>query len=242
MRKHEADKAKNQLAQIIKDQIATDPVERGGVQWARVHQEPLADHLGLSVDTLRSWTGAPPFQREVALIDGTRSTLLRVLADGEAPVITPQRMANRMREIWKAKVGTKLDCKQHGCLIGLAQVWPQGHQDKIFKLVLDDWPAFMTAVKLSLYAFSAKHGLALKNAEPLDSAAVKLGLKPDQGPLPEGLEIRFLKYPSITFMRPFYLAGVELYVQHLQLTAPKTGQKPALPPAVASYLDALSKA
>ena len=71
----------------IKDQIATDPFERGGVQWARVQQEPFADHLNVAVKTLHRWTGTPPFQREVAR-NGGRSQPATATARSGRSVIT----------------------------------------------------------------------------------------------------------------------------------------------------------
>lgn len=215
MRKHEADKAKNQLAQIIKDQIATDPFERGGVQWARVHQEPLADHLNVAVKTLHRWTGTPPFQREVALIDGVKMTLLRVLADGETSVMTPQRMANVMRKIWDAKVGTTLTQKQHGCLVGLAENWPHGHQIEIFKCVLNDWQMFAGANKHAMHLAAADMGHELTSDKN------------------DGVYVRHFKFPNVTYLRRFQIIGPAVYAMELQ----KAG-KP-VPPAVNAIYQSL---
>ncbi len=37
--------------------------------------------------------------------------------------------------------------REYGCMIGLAGVWPDGHQVDLFKMVAKRWPVFMVGVK-----------------------------------------------------------------------------------------------
>lgn len=37
--------------------------------------------------------------------------------------------------------------REYGCMIGLAEVWPDGHQVSLFKMVVKRWPVFMVGVK-----------------------------------------------------------------------------------------------
>jgi len=219
MNKFAIEQAKATLVELVTQRVAENPHERGGKAWGVFRQDALAKALSTSERTIYTWTGKPPFQREVARIDGETRTLLRLLAEGETATKTPQYVANLMRKVWAEKVGTKLDSRQHGCLIGLAKVWPEGHQLAIFKAVLNDWPGFMTISKMDMLEWAAKNGYKLKGDTPLEqSYLAKLGLGPDPKTLPEaeGLEIRYLKYPSITYMRAFYWVGVALYELKLQ--------------------------
>lgn len=38
-----------------------------------------------------------------------------------------------------------------GCFRNLAELWPEGHQVELFKLVLKDWSAFMAGVKVEIW-------------------------------------------------------------------------------------------
>lgn len=37
--------------------------------------------------------------------------------------------------------------REFGCMVGLTEVWPDGHQMDLFKMVLTRWPTFMAGVK-----------------------------------------------------------------------------------------------
>lgn len=41
---------------------------------------------------------------------------------------------------------------EYGCMCGLAEVWPEGHQIEIFRSVLADWSAFMAGEKVAIWA------------------------------------------------------------------------------------------
>lgn len=40
---------------------------------------------------------------------------------------------------------------EYGCIHGLMEVWPDGHQLGIFKQVLSDWPAYMSGQKIEIW-------------------------------------------------------------------------------------------
>jgi hypothetical protein len=207
--------AQKNLAALIVGLITSDPFERGGLQWAKVNQEPLAEHIGVSVKTLHRWMNKPPFQREVAKVNGVKVTLLRLVKAGEALAKTPQHVANIMRKVWAEKVGTELDGRQHGCLIGLAKEWPEGHQLAIFKCVLNHWGDYMAA---------AKHAM--------EHATVVLGveLTSEKG---DSYYLRYYKFPNLPHMRRFHVIGVALYAMKLQAAG-----KP-VPPSVNAIYESL---
>ncbi|MFT4095749.1 MAG: hypothetical protein QM651_01410 [Rhodoblastus sp.] len=218
MLKSDIDERKAKLAKIIGDLIASEPIERGGLKWAAVHQDELAKHLGVDRRTLHRWTNARPFQREIGRAgEHPRATLLRLLADGETPTQSPETLANIMRKIWEAKVGTALNGKQHGCLIGLAKEWPDGHQLEIFKCVLNDWKRFVVATRHLMDVAAEFAGEDVKQLTADDG-------KP---------AIRKMKFPSSTYMRVFADVAVCVYAHVLQAK-----QKP-LPAAVKAIYKSL---
>lgn len=216
-KKHQQLKA---LANLVAEEALANPFERGGYQWAAQPQQWWRDKLEYSVETLRRMISEPPFVREQASVGGKKMTLLRVLANGEAPKKTPQRVANELRKIWLAreidtaaiaaasKAGKamktdkilkdgvlKMSSRDHGCLIGLAQVWPDGKQHAILKCVLKDWPSFMVGAKLSL-------------AKQQDQVTGDTDL-PIEGAL-------FLKFPHLPTIRKFADVALELFIIDLQ--------------------------
>jgi hypothetical protein len=201
MHKPAREHTKTTLADLIADRIVSDPVERGGMQWAAFRQEPLAAALGVAVKTVERWTKEPPFQREIANVDGETRTLLRVLGDGEAPTKTPQYVANIMRKVWAEKVGTKLDARQHGCLIALAEEWPESHQVAIFTTILNDWPGFMAATKHAMEVAADKLGVDLADVTGDDG---------------EPYALRFFNFPTIPYMRRFHMIGPVVHAMALQ--------------------------
>ena len=74
------------------------------------------------------------------------------LREGEPGPRTARHIANTMAYIWRKRFGRSVKPKAYGCLIGLVESWPDGAQVEIFKLVLDNWPMFMTGVKLKIAA------------------------------------------------------------------------------------------
>ncbi len=40
---------------------------------------------------------------------------------------------------------------EFGCMCGLAEIWPKGHQVDILRSILSDWPAFMAGEKVAIW-------------------------------------------------------------------------------------------
>jgi hypothetical protein len=97
-----------------------------------------------------------------------------------------------MCRIWRKRFGRTVRRHEYGCIIGLAEEWPDGRQVEIFKLVTSNegWPEFMAGVWIEI----AK----------LD------GVK------------HFYKFPTLTVMRRFHTVAVDLYQMHVQQKAAKT--------------------
>lgn len=181
------------LAKMIQEAIAAEPFMRGGYAWAAIPQPVLADAIGVTERTIYDWTGKPPYQREQAMRDGLKVAIVRMLADGEAPARTPEHVANIMRQIWQEEVPAphnRLTPRQHGCLVWLARLWPEGSRIKIFRHCVRHWQDFVTAGKHILECEAD-----LKGEEPH-----KL----------------FFVHPNIPFMRKVHVAGPCVYAMALQ--------------------------
>jgi len=193
MRKKDAEK-RAKLIELIAAGIVSHPIERGGFLWCGAPQDEWAKELKVSTRNFRRMIQEPPIVREPANVETpegkiVKYTLLRVAKQGEPPTKTPQHVANIMRSVWKEKVDRPISGKEHGCLLGLAQVWPEGCQIDIFKTVLDNWSGFMAGVKI-IQEIMAHKG--------------------------EAVTVKFYKYPSITVMRRFPQAAIELHGIKLQ--------------------------
>ena len=171
------------LRELVARTIEHDPHDFEGFLWAAMPQAEWCAILDFSPATLRRLISQPPFVRNCARVSGRKMTLLR---EGEPGPTTARQLANIMASIWRKRFGRSVGRNHYGCLIGLAESWPDGHELEIFKRVLDNWPAFMVGVK-SMIALEGGNG-----------------------------KERYLEHPSITVMRRFHKVGVELYVMQLQ--------------------------
>jgi hypothetical protein len=179
------------------------------------------------MSTVDRYFDRPPFYCEKAAIEGVRTKIVRVLGPGEAVKKTPQRVANEMRRVWLAREidqhaiaeaaeagkpwkthdlieggKVKVSSKEHGCLVGLADVWPDGYQVAILKCVLDDWTGFMVGAKMAAAA-----------AQDADTGDPDLPVK----------GMKFYHHPSLPVIRKYAGAAAELYVMKAQ--AASVGQK-----------------
>ncbi|SCX27118.1 hypothetical protein [Agrobacterium rosae] len=66
--------------------------------------------------------------------------------------------ADALKEVRIAKIDHLLNVlptltthSEFGCMCGLAEIWPVGHQVEIFRSVLADWPAFMAGEKVAIW-------------------------------------------------------------------------------------------
>jgi hypothetical protein len=176
------------LRALIAAEIAVNPFEHEGFQWAARPQEWWTEQLGFSVSTLNRLIRKPPFVRQTKQIDKKNTTLLR---EGKPGQKTPRHVANIMSRIWRKRYDRPVTRAEYGCMIGLAQEWPEGYQVEIFKRVISNegWPEFMAGAWIEI--------------TKLD------GVK------------RFYKFPTLTVMRRFHTVAVELYQMHAQQKAGK---------------------
>ncbi len=213
---------KQKLVDLVKTVIKEQPFERAGHKWAALHLDEWIKLSGWCENTLHTYFNEPPFYCEKARDEQLhRVKIVRVLAPGEKPKKTPQRVANEMRKLWECrkidhvsidyakdkgkpwKVGGKLKddgrfvttTKEHGCLVGLAEVWPNGHQHKILQCVLGNWTGFMAYAKMQ--------------------AAMEQDTKTGDPNLPvKGT--RFFNYPYLSVVRRYHEAALQLYQDALQ--------------------------
>jgi hypothetical protein len=174
------------LKTLIEECCLEDAYQLDGYVWTSRPQELLSAKLQISVATLRRYISKPPFVRKSRHVNGKLTTLLRV---GEPGPETDYDIAQKMSAIWRKKTSKKNTPKEFGCLIGLAQNWPKGHQIELFKICLNEWQDFMSAVDYWI-----------QTQEPDVDAVYK----------------HYYKYPSITVMRRFHLAAMELAEMNAQ--------------------------
>lgn len=176
------------LRKLVAVSVAGSPYEYEGFQWCALPQSIIAGELGISVETLRRMISKPPFVRERTHKEGKPITLIR---EGIPGPMTTRHVANMMSRIWRKRYGRAVAKAEYGCMIGLAENWPKGHQVEIFRLVIskEGWAEFMAGAWIEI--------------EKLE------GVK------------RFYKFPSLTVMRRFHTVAVELYQMHAQQKAGK---------------------
>ena len=196
------------FTRLVEDIIAHDPFEFEGHVWARRSQAEWAEMSGRSVASIRRWIGEAPFVRERIAIDEKQVTLLRV---GEAGPKSPRHVANIMAKQFNTKTGRRPSDRDFGCLVGLAQEWPDDLQPAIFNAVLNGWDTF-----------AAVAWADLENQEDQGGPAVTK---------------RYFKFPSITFIRRCPTTAVQFYVDQCQAA----GEAPPAAIAVFQDLAALAK-
>ena len=90
------------LRLLVAAEIALNPFEHEGFQWAARPQEWWIEQLGFSVSTLNRLIRKPPFVRQTKQIDGKNTTLLR---EGKPGQKTPRHIANMMSRNWRKRSG-----------------------------------------------------------------------------------------------------------------------------------------
>jgi hypothetical protein len=114
--------------------------------------------------------------------------LLRI---GEPDPPTYREIGNTLAAIYRQEMGRKVTPLEAGCLIGLAEVWPDGYQKEVLKHSLKNWPGYMSYVGCFIDEQNAKSGS-------------------------DDLVKRYLKYCSLLVLRRFPQPAVMLYLDHLQ--------------------------
>lgn len=145
------------LRQLVASTIASEPFEFEGFQWCALSQPDMAAKLGFSISTINRLIAKPPFVRDTVQIKRRIVTLIR---EGVAGPMTPRHIANVMASLWRKRFERAATNDEWGCMLGLAQKWPTGHQIEIFKDVIREqsWPEFMAGVQIEIAKISGKHG------------------------------------------------------------------------------------
>lgn len=188
------------LAAYVEQASAKRPHKRGGLDWCADPQPEVATAINVSVRTLQELLTYPVFQTERAQVGEERrvASLIRIVPIGQTPKLTPETIACGMRREFLTRYGEAMKAhgsgftsEMHGCFVGLAQLWPDGAQMDIFKIVLDDWTGFMSGAQIVI------------------EAKIKAGLDPKA-------EKKFWKFPSPSVMRRFWGVAIQLAAMKAQ--------------------------
>jgi hypothetical protein len=173
------------LAELIKKLISEDPLQHAGHAWAARHQDVYAQALGVSSRTVRNWITAPPFVTACRKVDGAKLSLLRIGEPGPPSAVD---VAKAMSKAWRQTFsGRPTNKHEFGCLIGLAERWPEAHAVAVFRHALANWTFVMAGVEM------------------------EIDLLPEEERLS-----RYYKHPSISVMRRFPDPVLEAYIMHMQ--------------------------
>lgn len=144
-----SDKSKRhaKLVSLVVELTAKSPFDFEGFAWAALSQSEWASQLGISDKTLRDLAKLPPIVSTKTQIQDKVVVLYRI---GAGPHSSYRHIANILSKIFRDKYGLKrIPPHDYGCLVGLAEVWPDGVQAQIFKSVLRNFVEFRGAVKLA---------------------------------------------------------------------------------------------
>ncbi|RWC59481.1 hypothetical protein [Mesorhizobium sp.] len=89
------------LQDLIEGSIASEPYELDGFKWCKKSHPDRCAALGISDSTLRRIIRKPPFVSKCRVIDGIKTTLLRVGVPGPK---TPYDLAQIMSAIWRKRL------------------------------------------------------------------------------------------------------------------------------------------
>jgi hypothetical protein len=148
-----------------------------GHLWAAMPQSAWCEQLKISDHTLRDLAKCcPPIVSTKTVNEDKKPIVL--YRRGSTPHKSPRHIANIMGHLYRTKYGVaRVSHHNWGCLIGLADLWPDGIEVDLFKLVLDNLKTFMVWVKatdpdcehssryyewLSISLLRKYHGVALE--------------------------------------------------------------------------------
>jgi hypothetical protein len=143
-------KRHEKFVQLVKQIIGglhpdTQPLELDDHRWAALSQASWSERLGVTSRTLRSLAQIPPIVFTQAKVSGLRMVVYRL---GDEPHTSFRTIALQMQAMLQKKNKQKYYNSHHfGCLIGLAETWPEGCQLDIFKYVINNWSDFMVGAK-----------------------------------------------------------------------------------------------
>lgn len=174
----------DEFVAYIQELVDNNPQEFEGRSWTAYDQPYLAEVLGVSVATLRRYIAQPPVVRKYV---NNNQVLLRI---GTPDPPTHREIGNAMARLYRRRTGRKPSKSDVGCLIGLAELWPEGEQEKIFDTILKNWPQFMGMADAYLTENSIKTGKPFKK--------------------------HFFEWPVISFVRYAWEVGPEFYLDKFQ--------------------------
>lgn len=179
------------LCNLIQEHVASDGQEFEGYEWIICSRAYWATRLGVSTRTISRLIKTPPIQTRDTMVEGKRVVLLRV---GEPGKKSAKHLANIMAKDFRKRTGSKeIPDAQWGMLIGLAESWPSGYQEHIFRHVIspDGWRSFSAALNLHISFEQEANGQ-------------------------KNLKKRFLRHPSISVLRRFFTVAADSYKTDMQ--------------------------
>lgn len=195
--KSDAQARHDTLCALILAAIEAEGQEHEGRRWAIKPRSEWADALGVDMKTITRLIQREPIQRldtgaQDAAGTWRRVTALRIAQPGEPPPMrTPEEVAGKMSKMFRKHTGlARLPDGAWGCLRAFAELWPEGHQERIFADLLKNWPGYAAAIK-SDPAYDPDH----------DGKGVD----------------RYRRFPSIGLIRKFQHQVPDFYLTRLQL-------------------------
>lgn len=185
--------ARRSLYQLVEDELAQNPVNAEGRLWANLPAAKVSELLGVSRDHARGLHKSNPFRYAVKIIDGRKTTLIRIAHPAD---LTSEDQAKMMTAFWRKAVNRRESKSEFGMLKGIADDCPMGRSYDIFRTTVANWSSFMACVKIAQYLGQYE------------------GDEYDQNP--ENFYSRFLVYPSISTIRRFVHVARDFYSISLQ--------------------------
>jgi hypothetical protein len=174
------------IENLIRDAQPENTVKFEGALWARLPQSAWCELLNVSAPTLRGLAKHLPVVSTKTNGENGKPVVLYRL--GDEPHYSPRHIANKMAKIFRDKHELqRMSSWDWGCLYGLAEVWPAGHQVEIFRTAIENWSDFMGGV--GLYETD------------------------DDQEMYDG---RFYKYPVVKIIRKYPRVGLDLHILKLQ--------------------------
>lgn len=213
LKKTDAKARHSKLCDLILAAIEAEGQEHEGRRWAIKPRSEWAAALDVDEKTVSRLIQREPIQRlDTGAQDAAgmwrRVTALRLIRPGEPPLKpSPCHVANIMRKLFIDKTGRTPGRREYGCLVGLVEEWPEGHQVAIFKDVLAEWGSYMAAIK-----------------NRIDFEREALGVT--------GLRSRYYRFPTITLLRCWPHVVADAYLTRWQM---QHNGKPNVPPQPFAY-------
>jgi hypothetical protein len=182
-----------QFMVLVTELIATDPFVREGHPWAARPQAWWAERLDVSTKQVQRISKAAPVRFLTVLNNDRKMSIYR---PGSMVDKTPEDYARIMSAMWRAATGRRTTGHEYGLLVGLAKDLPQGQAPLAFKLVIQNWHAFCGMARLEIYC-----GLHGEPAKEFDAP-------------PEAFQQRYMKYPSISYIRRFWWCALDILDNH----------------------------